>query len=183
MNALLHRCAGEQPRMAAKRRTRRMSRDQADDPGSTTDAHGSTRMKRFRCSRGRPPTPRLRRARPPRTIRGDIPPKAVRTRSAWSPTEFTENTDQAGQPRSDTKGHERTRSRLSSPLASGLSPLASYRPSPLVSSLPPHAVSGGKLRGAVVGTGGAMSSQLLLFLPGWLVRRGRVAGRNKPPRT
>ncbi len=51
---------------------------------ATTDAHRSTRMRCFRCSRGRSP----------RIIPGDVPPKALPSRSAGWPTEFTENADE-----------------------------------------------------------------------------------------
>jgi len=49
-----------------------MKLDQSFNPGLSTDAHGSTRMTRFRCSRGRSP----------RTIPGDVPPKVLPTRFA-----------------------------------------------------------------------------------------------------
>ena len=51
--------------------TRSMGRNDAPNRVKTTDAPGSTRMRRFRCSRGRSP----------RTIQEDIRPKALRTRS------------------------------------------------------------------------------------------------------
>ena len=92
--------------MAAKRRTRRMSRDQADDPDSTTDAHGSTRM-------GKPRPPNALRYRSagfnhewPRNHTNEEPPMwprapALRRLSEVGPA-YAEAT--AGKPSADYSG-------------------------------------------------------------------------------
>ena len=88
-------------------------------------------MTRFRCSRGRSP----------RTMLSLVPPKALPTRSAGSPTEGTENTDDeiAAPFHLSPQSHTSSKSpriqpasfRRSSPLASSLSPPpASSRPVP-----------------------------------------------------
>jgi hypothetical protein len=102
-----------QPRMAAKRRTRRKSRVHSINPEFT---RGCTRIDRDEAVPMQPRAYNLRRlskvgpayaeataSEPAADYPGDIRPKAVRIRSALLTADFADKADEADQPRMDTK--------------------------------------------------------------------------------